>query len=108
MFKNLLCETRDGIAFVTINRPQARNALNIETIRELADAIRDIRADDAARAVIITGSGDKAFVAGADIKEIANQTALEGKEFSRLVQSAFDSIEDLGKPVIAAVNGFAL
>jgi enoyl-CoA hydratase len=108
MFANLIYEKRAGLAFITVNRPAVRNALNAETIRELGAAFAQAKADDDIRVVILTGAGDKAFVAGADINELATQTPIAGKDFSRAGQAVFDSIEQLGKPVIAAVNGYAL
>src|SRR5688572_12765749 len=108
MFENLTYEKKDGIARVTVNRPAVRNALNGQTIRELKTAFEQAKADDEVRVVILTGSGEKAFVAGADINELATQTPVVGKEYALAGQAVFDSIENLGKPVIAAVNGFAL
>jgi len=108
MFENLLYEKTSGIAYVTINRPAVRNALNSATIRDLKTAFDEARADDEIRVVVLTGSGDKAFVAGADINELAALTPVAGKEYSLTGQAVFDSIEHLGKPVIAAVNGYAL
>lgn len=108
MFENLLYEKTDGIARVTINRPAVRNALNAQTIRELKTAFDQAKNDPEVRVVILTGSGEKAFVAGADINELATQTPVSGKEYSLAGQAVFDGIENLGKPVIAAVNGFAL
>lgn len=108
MFENLLYSTRDGIATITINRPAVRNALNAQTVRELGEAFAQAGKDAAVRVVILTGSGEKAFVAGADINELAVQSPVSGKEYALSGQAVFDSIENLGKPVIAAVNGFAL
>jgi len=107
-FKNLLYQVADGIATVTINRPRAMNALNSETITEIGQAMDIIAKDDAVRGVIFIGAGDKAFVAGADIGELATKDPISGRAFSRLGQTAFDKVERLPKPVIAAVNGFAL
>jgi enoyl-CoA hydratase len=107
-FKNLLLETSNGIATLTVNRPDKLNALNHETLTELARAFDALEADPALRLVVVTGSGEKAFVAGADIKELAVQTPVAGREHARKGQALFDRIERLGKPVIAAVNGFAL
>jgi len=106
--QNLLCEKKAGIAYVTINRPKALNALSHATLDELRAVMKDARDDAAVRGVIITGSGDKAFVAGADITEIASASAIEAQALTRGGQSTFDLIEHLGKPVIAAINGFAL
>jgi len=108
MYQNILCSIADSIATVTVNRPAVRNALNIATLGELGSAFENFRDDPGVQVVILTGSGDKAFVAGADISEIANLTEAEGEAFARRGQSVFQSIESLGKPVIAAVNGYAL
>jgi enoyl-CoA hydratase len=108
MLKNLLYELKDGIAVVTVNRPAVRNALNRKTISELKNVIERLGNDDSVRVAILTGAGDKAFVAGADINEISTLALESGKEFALSGQSAFDLIEHVGKPVIAAVNGFAL
>ena len=107
-YQNLLVESRDGVAIVTINRPDKLNALNDRTVDELDAAFAAIGADAAIRGVILTGSGEKAFVAGADIAELATPSPVDGKERSIRGQKVLDRIEDLGKPVIAAVNGFAL
>jgi enoyl-CoA hydratase len=108
MFLNLLYEKRSGIAVITINRPAVRNALNAETIRELGAAFAAVKADDEIRVSILTGAGDKAFAAGADINELALQTPVEGQNFALAGQAVFGEIERLGKPSIAAVNGYAL
>ena len=107
-YANLLVETKDGVAVVTINRPDKLNALNDATVDDLDRAFTALGADAAVRGVILTGSGEKAFVAGADIGELATQSPVDGKERSIRGQKVLDRIEDLGKPVIAAVNGFAL
>ena len=107
-FDNLLLEKRDGVAIVTVNRPDKLNALNRKTMEELDAVFTALCADAEVRGVILTGSGEKAFVAGADIGELAAQSPVEGKEFSLRGQRTLDKIEGLGKPVIAAVNGFAL
>jgi len=104
----LLFELGDGLARVTINRPDKLNALNGTVIAELGDAVTRIETDAAIRGVILTGSGQKAFVAGADIAELTAQTPMEGKARSTLGQQVFRRLELCGKPVIAAVNGFAL
>ena len=107
-FDNLLLERDGAVAIVTINRPKVLNALNSQTIDELRRAILDLKHDDSARAVIVTGAGEKSFVAGADINELAVQTPTGGREHALKGQHVFDLIENMGKPVIAAINGFAL
>jgi len=104
----LLFDLSNGIARVTINRPDKLNALNATVIAELADAVTRIETDAAVRGVILTGAGQKAFVAGADISELASQTPAEGKARALQGQFVFRRLEKCGKPVIAAVNGFAL
>ena len=106
--ENVLYDKRNGIAYVTINRPKALNALNTPTWKDLRTAFEDVRDDAAIRGVILTGAGDRAFIAGADITELATLAAFEAARASRFGQSVLDLIENLGKPVIAAVNGFAL
>jgi enoyl-CoA hydratase len=107
-YENLLCEKRDGIAFITFNRPKVLNALNRKTIEEFQHALLDARDDASVRVLILTGSGEKAFVAGADINELAQQTPVNGKEFSIFGQGVFHLLETMGKPSICAINGFAL
>ncbi len=107
-YKNVLCEVEEGLAVVTINRPGVLNALNEETISELIDVFHEIKQDDAVGVVVITGAGEKAFVAGADIKELSQKNSLTGKDFVLQGQMCLNIIENLGKPVIAAINGFAL
>lgn len=107
-FETLLYEKRDGIAQVTINRPDKLNALNRKVMEELFECFQDIEKDNEARAVILTGKGEKAFVAGADISELAALGPVGGKEYSLRGQKVLDSIEHFGKPVIAAINGYAL
>jgi len=107
-FENLLYEKRNAIGYVTVNRPEKLNALNRKIMDELHDCFQEIERDDEVRAVILTGAGEKAFVGGADINELAVQTPVEGKEMSVRGQKVLDLIEHLGKPVIAAVNGYAL
>lgn len=106
--ENVIYDKKGPIAYVTMNRPKVMNALNKATINELRAAFGDARDDSAVRGVILTGAGEKAFAAGADIAEIANNTAVEAEEATRRGQALTDLIENLGKPVIAAVNGFAL
>ena len=101
-------EKKDGIAYVTLNRPKVLNALNQRTWQDLRAAFEDARDDATVRGVILTGAGDKAFIAGADISEIAHLTAVDAERSSRYGQDVLTLIENLGKPVIAAVNGFAL
>jgi enoyl-CoA hydratase len=107
-YKNLLAEVEDGIALVKINRPQVLNALNEETLRELQQALKEVQGRKDVRAVILTGEGDKAFVAGADIAAMKAMNSAEAFTFSRLGHDTLGMIESLTKPVIAAVNGFAL
>jgi enoyl-CoA hydratase len=106
--ENVLYEKKGAIAYVTINRPQVLNALNKATWADLREAFEDAREDGAIRGVILTGAGDKAFVAGADISELAHTSAIDAEQGSRFGQQVLDLIENLGKPVIAAINGFAL
>ena len=106
-YETLLYEKRDGIAYVTINRPAKLNALNRNVMEELRACFEDILNDDETKAVILTGAGEKAFVAGADISELAVQTPTSGRETSLSGQRVLSSIENLGKPVIAAINGYA-
>jgi enoyl-CoA hydratase/carnithine racemase len=106
--ENLLYEKKDAIAYVTLNRPKVLNALNQGTWENLRTAFEDARDDAAVRGVILTGAGDKAFIAGADIGELAHVTAVEAEKSSSYGQAVLNLIENLGKPVIAAVNGFAL
>ncbi len=107
-YKNLLYEVSERIATITINRPKVLNALNAETIEELDSAFHEVAKNDQVGAVILTGVGDKSFVAGADITELAKQGPIEGKEFATRGQHVFNHIAALKKPVVAAVNGFAL
>jgi enoyl-CoA hydratase/carnithine racemase len=107
-FEQIVYEKRSAIAYITLNRPKVLNALNQATFSELGMAFENARADSAVLGVILTGAGDKAFIAGADISELARVTAVEAREFTRHGQTVLDLIENLGKPVIAAVNGFAL
>jgi enoyl-CoA hydratase len=107
-YENLLIERDSGLLVVTINRPEKLNALNTRTVAELGQVMEEAASDPAVRVVVLTGSGEKSFVAGADINELAVQTPVSGREHARSGQRIFDRIERLGKPVIAAVNGFAL
>ncbi len=107
-FENLLLDWDDSVVVITINRPQVLNALNTQTIDELRRAILQLKHDARVRTVIITGSGEKSFVAGADLNELATQSPAQGKEHALRGQHTFDLIENMGKPVIAAINGFAL
>ncbi len=107
-YENLIYEKKDGIAWITFNRPKVLNALNRKTVEELRDALVDARDDAGVRVVILTGAGDKAFVAGADIGELSQQTPVNGKEFSLYGQGVFHLLETMGKPSICAINGFAL
>src|SRR5262245_55117812 len=106
--ENVLQEKKDGIAYVTLNRPRVLNALNHVTWQDLRAAFEDARDDTAVRGVILTGAGDKAFIAGADIGELATVSAVQAEESSRYGQEVLNVVENLGKPVIAAINGFAL
>jgi enoyl-CoA hydratase len=107
-FDNLLIDRDAAVAIVTINRPKVLNALNTQTLDELRRAVLELKQDDGVRAVVVTGAGDKAFVAGADINELAVLTPTAGREHALAGQHVFDVIENLGKPVIAAINGYAL
>jgi len=107
-YKNILCEITAGIATVTVNRPEKLNALNGATIAELNECFGELGLDDEVRVVVLTGAGQKAFVAGADIGELAALTAKDAERLATRGQSLLNRIENLGKPVIAAVNGFAL
>jgi enoyl-CoA hydratase len=107
-YENLLVEHDGPVAIVTVNRPQVLNALDAATLDALGDAMVDLQRDERVRVVIVTGSGARAFVAGADINELAGQTPTGGREHALIGQHVFDVIENLGKPVIAAINGYAL
>jgi enoyl-CoA hydratase len=107
-YQTLLLEIRDGIAFLTINRPDKLNALNDLVVSELHQAALALKTDDAVRGVILTGSGPKAFVAGADIGDLAKQGVIDGRQRALNGQQMLYALERLGKPVLAAVNGFAL
>lgn len=107
-YNNVLYQTDNGIGMITLNRPKALNALNSELLTELNGLLDEIAQDDSVKVVIITGSGDKAFVAGADIAEMQNISPLEGRAFGKFGQAIFNKLENIPQPVIAAVNGFAL
>src|SRR5438067_13670556 len=107
-FSNILFEKKNSIAYVTVNRPKVLNALNMATMEELRTAFHEIKNDAGVRVVILTGAGEKAFIAGADIGELAQHDAVSGKEYTHRGQSVLNLIENLGKPVIACINGFAL
>jgi len=107
-FDNLLFETKDSIAYVTINRPKVLNALNSVTMGELRSVFTQLKSDREVRVVILTGAGEKSFVAGADIGELQKNNPIEAKEYTHRGQAVLDLIENLGKPVIACINGFAL
>lgn len=106
--ENLIVDDRDAVRTVTVNRPDKLNALNRQTLVELQEAMIAAHGDDAVRVVVITGAGDKAFVAGADIGEIREQSAIEARAFSAMGQNLMSLIQGFDKPVIAAINGFAL
>src|SRR4029077_2921086 len=107
-YENILVEKNDGIARITFNRPKVLNALNRKTIEELQSALLDARDDASVRVLILTGAGEKAFVAGADIGELSQQTPVNGKDFSLFGQSVFHLLATLGKPSICAITGLAL
>jgi enoyl-CoA hydratase len=107
-YENLLYEKRDGIGFITFNRPKVLNALNHKTMQELRGILLAAREDDAVLVLVLTGAGEKSFVAGADIAELAVQTPISGKETAAFGQGVLNLLETLGKPSIAAINGFAL
>ncbi len=107
-FEYILLEKRAPLAVITIHRPRVLNALNAATLEELSSALEDVAADPEIRVILLTGSGEKAFVAGADISELASLDADTGRAYARRGQEIFRTIETLGKPVIACINGFAL
>jgi enoyl-CoA hydratase len=107
-FQNLLFEIREPLAIVTLNRPKVLNALNQATLAELEKAFTELAASESIRAILLTGAGEKAFAAGADIQELAQVSAAEGQQLAARGQRIFDLIENCGKPVIACINGFAL
>jgi enoyl-CoA hydratase/carnithine racemase len=107
-FLNILLEKKNSIAYVTVNRPQVLNALDMATMEELRSVFHDIKNDAEIRVAILTGAGEKAFVAGADIGELGKQDAVSAKQYAHRGQNVLNLIENLGKPVIACINGFAL
>src|SRR2546427_3550558 len=107
-YDNIFFSKKNSIAYVTVNRPKVLNALNMATMEELRAAFTEIKNDAGVRVVILTGAGEKAFVAGADIGELVKHDAVSGKEYTHRGQSVLSLIENLGKPVIACINGFAL
>src|SRR5437762_2531177 len=107
-FDNLLLERSGAVAIVTVNRPKVLNALNAPTLDELRRMALDLKHDEGVRVVIVTGAGEKSFIAGADINELAVQTPTSGREHAVRGQHVLDLIEHMGKPVIAAINGYAL
>lgn len=107
-YENINYTVENGIATIAINRPKALNALNLATLTELKDVVEKIAVDKAVQVVIITGAGEKSFVAGADIVEMSTKNAVEGRVWGQVGQNIFTEIENLPQPVIAAVNGFAL
>ena len=107
-YENITLETRSKISYITINRPKVLNALNMQTMEELRQAFTQLKGDKEVRVVILTGAGEKSFVAGADINELQKNNPVEAKEYTHRGQAVLDLIESLGKPVIACINGFAL
>ena len=107
-YNNIEFTKEDGIGILKINRPKALNALNTETVTELNQCVGEIENDAEVKVLIITGGGEKSFVAGADIVEMSTKNAVEGRFFGKIAQDAFTRIENLPQPVIAAVNGYAL
>ncbi|HKS68271.1 MAG TPA: enoyl-CoA hydratase-related protein [Candidatus Acidoferrales bacterium] len=107
-FENLLYSVKDQIARITFNRPNVLNALNRKTMEELGEALNATSSDASVRVLVLTGAGEKAFIAGADINELAQRTPVDGKDFSLYGQEIIHRLETLGKPSIAAINGFAL
>jgi len=107
-FKNILYEKSEGIATITINRPEKLNAMDQETVQEILSALDDAEKDENIRVVVITGAGDRAFSAGADISGMKGRTPLDSRKSSQLGQQPMNRVEDLEKPVIAAINGYAL
>src|SRR5215467_1573019 len=107
-FENILLEKKNAIAYITVNRPKVLNALDMATMDELRTAFHNVKSDAGVRVVILTGSGEKAFIAGADISELAKNDPVSAKEYALRGQNVLNLIENVGKPVIACINGFAL
>ena len=107
-FKYIIYEKSDGIATITLNRPEAMNAFSKDVVSEILNALEDVRNDDAVRVVVLTGAGEKAFSAGADIRSMVGMTALKARELSLMGEKLCLAFENLEKPVIAALNGYAL
>jgi enoyl-CoA hydratase/carnithine racemase len=107
-FRHIIYEKKEGIATIILNRPEALNAFSKEVIEEILQAIEDVRTDEKVRVVVLTGAGEKAFSAGADIKAMAGMTALKARELSSMGERLCVTLENLEKPVIAAINGYAL
>ncbi len=107
-FDSLIYETRDGAAWLTVNRPEKRNALNRAVVEQIVAATDLAIHDPDVGVLVLTGAGEKAFVAGADIEEMSGLDATEAQSFSRFLQKSLDRLEQSSKPVIAAINGFAL
>jgi enoyl-CoA hydratase len=107
-YENILVEIRDAVAVITLNRPKVLNALNAATLKELGAAVDELSSNTAIRAILLTGAGEKAFAAGADIQELAQVSAMDGQQLALRGQRLFDRIESCGKPVISCINGFAL
>ena len=107
-FQNIKSETKNHIAYITVDRPKVLNALNMATMQEIKQAFAAAKDDAEVRVVILTGAGEKAFVAGADIGELSQHTSVSAKAYTHQGQAIIDAIENLGKPVIACINGFAL
>src|SRR5689334_18846884 len=107
-YENILLERQDGVAFATVNRPKVLNALNAQTLRELAAAFDEVEADPSVRCLVVTGAGEKAFVAGADINELAKMQPLEAKDLAFAGQQVYARLEKMTKPSVAMIHGFAL
>jgi len=107
-FSNLVYEKKGPVAWITLNRPQVLNALNQQTLQELEEALKQAASDPEVKVVVLTGAGERAFCAGLDLKEVVGKSPLEARRLSRLGHRVFKLIEDLPKPVIAAVNGYAM